>query len=386
MESTLYPKITNKLSEVRHALVKSGHVAELPGTADAPNSIYTPSTARIIGTVKLHGTHADILVNSKDQITLQSRNNLKITKENDNYAFAVMMEQHFPAILRLRNHYRTRFQELNPTADVKDGFDLLIAGEWIGSKIQRGVAISTLSRRFVIISAAINHVWLPDADYADIYDENALVYNISRSGFYHATLDFNNLAGTLQYLDTLTEKVERECPFGSTFDVQGPGEGIVWKLEDLPSYTNTWFKVKGEKWAPTSKVPEDPIVAALREQQKGVVGAFAERAVSENRLEQGWDYLREMGIERKQKEVGAFLKWLNGDINVEERAEIREKGIDNKRLRDAIKDIARPWYLSKVNSWEDQDCIKTLQKGLGSQHLTEDIDKIGMQDSDHHPQ
>jgi hypothetical protein len=377
MDSTLYPKITSKLSEVRSYLVHSGHVTEIHGTSDSPDITYTPASLPIVGTVKLHGAHADILVDSNDKITLQSRNNPNITKENDNYDFAATMEPHYPAILQIRDRYRRRFQHLKPEANAVDDFHLLMAGEWIGSKIQRGLAISSLARCFVIVSVAVNGTWMRDTDFADIHNEGALLYNISRSGFYHAALNLNDLKSTLDQLDTITAQVEKECPFGSTFDVKGSGEGIVWKLEDFPNKPNTWFKVKGEKFMPTLRAPEDPAVAAEKERQKGVAGAFAERTVTEIRLEQGWDYLREMGIARNHKEIGAFLKWLYGDISIEERAEIKEKGIEVRGLKEAIKVIARPWYLSRVNTWIDEDSPGLEGRRLNMQGLKAEIVKIG---------
>ena len=88
---TLYPKITQHAAEVVKALKRlegdSNHLEPIP----------------IIGSVKLHGTHADVLVYTDGRIVLQSKNVHNITKVNDNYGFAAAMADRTAAILELRN-------------------------------------------------------------------------------------------------------------------------------------------------------------------------------------------------------------------------------------------------------------------------------------------
>jgi hypothetical protein len=348
MESTLYPKITNKLTDVRHTLVTSGKVAIKEGVASDKAPVYTPNSLEIVGTVKLHGTHADIVVHSDDSITFQSRNRETITKERDNCGFVTTMDEERTSIRTIRDRYHERFRKLNPEIPIDASKPLILAGEWIGKGIQKGVALVQLERKFVIVSAAINGSWLPDSEYADIYDEAHNLYHISRSGFYHATLLLNELQETMKVLDELTAKVEKECPFAATFDAKGMGEGIVWKFADYPNQPDTWFKVKGAEFTPTVKAPQDPLKAAEREAQKGKAGAFAERVVTDVRLEQAWDYLAEMDIKREVASVGEFLKWINNDVKIEEKTEIKERGIDVKILGMEIGKLAKPWYLARV--------------------------------------
>ena len=81
----------------------------------------------------------------------------------------------------------------------------------------------------------------------------------------------------------------------------------------------------------------------LRTQKKEIgiedielVKTFAVTVVTKPRLEQRWEYLREMGAERTRKGAGTFLKWLNGDIEVEEKDEIEQLGVDKGLLNKQV--------------------------------------------------
>jgi hypothetical protein len=70
---------------------------------------------------------------------------------------------------------------------------------------------------------------------------------------------------------------------------------------------------------------------------------------SEQRLEQGLDYMREHGIQRTMKGMNAFLKWIQNDIVIEERTHIEEHGIDKPTLRIEIAKIAKSWYIGRLH-------------------------------------
>ena len=74
---------------------------------------------------------------------------------------------------------------------------------------------------------------------------------------------------------------------------------------------------------------------------------FAEAWCSEQRLEQGWDYLREKGLSQDMKSIGIFLKWVTEDILVEEKWDIDKHEMDTKLLKADIIRIAKPWYLKQ---------------------------------------
>ncbi|MCJ1473212.1 hypothetical protein MMC13_001863, partial [Lambiella insularis] len=282
--STKYPKITNKPSEILEALAL--HYPSLPPLIP------------LTGTTKLHGTHADILISASDTITLQSRNVLALTPSNDNCSFAASMAPLTPHLLRLKTQYHARYASLHPTEPLSAALPLIIAGEWIGPGVQKGVAVSRLpTKALVIISACVNGAWVRDEEYADICDEEAGIYNISRGGFFHGVLDTRDVEASMRELRTLTDRVEEACPFAAALGVAGKGEGVVWKAADpFPASPEFWLKVKGKSFA----------VSDLEGVQKKVIGTegrerarvWAEGLVTERRLEQGWEVMGEMGLGR----------------------------------------------------------------------------------------
>lgn len=350
MDTTLYPKITNRIKEVLYTLSYDTNPSSLSEAVRKLSLSEATEQLPLVGTVKLHGTHADILIYPNDDtIVLQSRNCLNISTQADNHGFAAAMQHKSKNVVRLRDRYYARYKELNHDIQIDPNRALIIAGEWIGEKIQKGVALVHLSKRFVIISANINGQWLPDEDYADIHDEEAEVYNISRAGFYHAILDKSNVEKTEQELEKLAEDVAVSCPFAATFGVAGEGEGIVWKIKSYCSDPRMWFKTKGGKFKPTytptpGKGPpaDDKLV-----EKRTMAVKFAEAWCSERRLEQGWDFLREKGLSQNMKNMAIFLKWVTEDILVEEKWDIDEHEVDSKLLRAEIIRIAKPWYLKQ---------------------------------------
>jgi hypothetical protein len=346
--STLYPKITNHIHEV----VKTLRHRRNPDPSTPSDSIAVEPMA-ITGTIKLHGTHADIVISPAptSTITLQSRNttNLLPGPTSDNFGFAATMSTKRDVILRLRDQFFARWKMLNPDAELDPSLPMTIAGEWIGPGIQNGVAIAQLSRRFVIISAKVNESWVNDSEYADIEAPKDDIYNISRGGYYHSTLYTSDLQTTISELEVLAEDVATQCPFAASFGVNGGGEGLVWKLDSYISDSSLWFKTKGGKFKPTFAPPPKALSANMEEKRK-VAMAAAQAWCGEQRLEQGWDYLREMGIARDTKGIGQFLKWVQSDILVEEKAYIKDNEVDDGFLRQAIIGIAKPWFLTRLAS------------------------------------
>lgn len=167
-----------------------------------------PSTVSLVGTTKLHGIHADVVISSDSSVRLQSRNILELTLENDVCSFARWMIPHRDTMLEIRDAFHRRYCQLNPGTTIDPAFPLLIAGEFIGIGIQKGVAIAKLTKRFVILGACINNRWLPDQPYGDICAEDKDVYNIVRGGLFHIDLQLEQLAATEAEIKNLVEAVE----------------------------------------------------------------------------------------------------------------------------------------------------------------------------------
>jgi hypothetical protein len=341
--STLYPSIRTKLPEILHDL------QFIPSfTSISPS----PPTLSITGTVKLHGTHADILIYPDNAIILQSRNCVNISTTSDNHGFAAAMATKSPVLHALRDQYLERYKELNPDAQLDPHAPMTLAGEWIGIGVQKGVALVHLSRRFVIVSVQINSAWVRDALYADLCNEDADIFNVSRATSYSAVINLMKPEAAEEQLQNLADAVAASCPFAKTFGVEGEGEGIVWKFDAFPHESRVWFKSKGGKFKPNygprpKKLPPSNEVAGRRRAMQKLVNGYAKAWCSEGRMEQGWDYLREVGVERDRKGAGRFLEWVVGDVCREEKWDIEEMEMDVGMLKRAVTDIAKPWYVEK---------------------------------------
>jgi hypothetical protein len=343
-ESTLYPKITTHVTEIVHNL------KELHQDVMNPESEVTLDPIPIVGSIKLHGTHADILIYGDDRIVFQSRNIVGLEVAKDNASFATTMLQKTKALLRLRDLIVARFSQINPETYVDLSLPVLIAGEWIGESIQKDVAISKLSKRFVIISININRQWQRDSDYSGIALPNHDIYNVSRAGIFNRTLYPEDPQRTINDLGNLAEQVARQCPFAGTFGLDGEGEGIVWKPALAPYNSNPslWFKTKGGRFKPTyARPPRQSPESA--EQDREAAAAVAKIWTSEQRLEQGLEYMKEHGIQRTMKSFSPFLKWIQSDIVVEEKMYIAEHKIDAPMLRIEVAKVAKPWYVKRLN-------------------------------------
>ncbi|KAF5869588.1 putative rna ligase 2 protein [Botrytis fragariae] len=236
-KDTLYPKISGKPKNLLVEFSKYQRTSKARRTG----------SISVTGTVKLHGTHGDIRITAEDTIYIQTRNSDVLTPALDSLKFLDFIQPARAEILALKKQFHARFQKLNPKVKINDEHPLIIAGEWIGPKIQKDVAVSALPERyFVIISVSINNEWQPDEPYSDIENESINIVNISRGGFYHETIELKNPDPAFAKMQALADEVEKECPFAKTFGLIGLGEGIVWKPAAPLCYdAKYWLKLKG---------------------------------------------------------------------------------------------------------------------------------------------
>lgn len=342
--STLYPKITQHVSEVVRALKQTHHDSEYLDKEAALMPI------PLEGSVKLHGTHADIVIHSDSTVMLQSKNVPNITTANDNHGFAAAMADKTDAILDLRNQYLVRWRELNAGIPLSPQYPVVIAGEWIGANIQKDVAISQLSRRFVVISVNINNAWIQDTLYPSVEAPLFSIYNVSRGGIFHSILYPDDIARTLAVVEPIAETIATSCPFAASFDIHGEGEGIVWKpsSSQLNSNPNLWFKTKSGRFRPTF-APVPNLLPVNQQEKHNTADAVAAIWCTEERLQQGWDYMEEVGLLRDIKGLGKYLKWIQTDILTEEKRYIEEFRVDEVVLRASIAKNAKVWYMRRVD-------------------------------------
>lgn len=314
-------------------------------------------TLTFLGTVKLHGTNAGILTNGTD-VWYQSRENI-ITPEKDNAGFAGSMtiKEQQGVVSDLFDKVRKECAELN--IDTTDKI-IAIYGEWCGGSIQKSVALNQLSKMFVVFGVRIisaieeqddghtlyTETYLPRANMKKIHNENEGIFNILNFPTFSIVIDFNNAQAIQNTLIELTLAVENECPVAKQFGVLGVGEGIVWAPEDDSMVNaNTMFKTKGEKHSPT-KVK---MLVEVDVEKLNSMNEFLNATVTEDRLNQGIDKLKEQSIPVDEKATGAFIQWVIKDIIKEEKDRMEVSGVSDKELGKHASSRARQFFMTYIN-------------------------------------
>ena len=302
----------------------------------------------IRGTVKLHGTHADLVCLKTDtgefDFVYQSRNRV-ISVESDNCGFAEFMTEITNEIkLRMVRAIVERFNQFHPDEIFKEIF---IAGEFCGQNIQKNVALTQLPKMFVMFHLKINNIHQDITLYGDVEEPDSNIFNIIRGGVFREVVDVDNPFEISSRLKELTDTVEKECPFAKSFGISGIGEGIVWLSENHIYKSELWFKVKGLEHSVTKVStlipPSKEALQALSDAKK-----FAEQTVTERRLEQGVEYLKEMNLPIDKKNTGKFIQWIISDTMKEEQPLFDEiKNLEKKQVTKAIMKVARKWYMDK---------------------------------------
>lgn len=280
------------------------------------------------GSVKLHGTNGCVGFNCKTgKVELVQSRERVITPEDDNYGFAhfIYSDKEVQGVFK-------DLCSLYPTAK-----QVYFYGEWCGKGIQSGVALSQLNQKiFVIFEMVVDEVVVnipAPLAHPRIFTKNEFLT-------YVIDIDFNKAVLSQNQLVELTMSIEKQCPVGVAFGVEGTGEGIVWVNKE----TGLKFKVKGEKHS-TSKVKTLKEIAAVDFEKIAAMSDFIDGAVSINRLEQGKEKLKERGLDPESREnTGEFIRWVVTDILKEEADTISVSCFDHKLLTRDISIKARNYY------------------------------------------
>lgn len=287
------------------------------------------------GTVKIHGTNASIVF-CKDQFYVQSRNRI-ITPDSDNYGFAT---------------FAYSVLETNPfKPDVINEYEtVLVYGEWTGPGVQDGVGVNGIPEKIFVVFNIIGILggkeFVLDNSLAE--DWHPRIYNIDKFGVYSLTIDFDKPAASQAYLIQLCDMVEKECPVAKFFGISGIGEGVVWAPKDTVTYSDPGyrFKVKGEKHNGSS---ETKILAPIDVEKVASISDFIKDTVTEGRLLQGLEYLKEMNKPLDRTSTGEFIRWITGDIIKEHTDVMAASYISIKDLSAPLSIKARNWYFGKID-------------------------------------
>lgn len=293
--------------------------------------------SNLIGTVKIHGTNSSVGLDLKDNsLFCQSRNRV-LSLDDDNYDFVKYIEDNKSEFLKI-------FNEIKNKINTENYDSIIIYGEWAGKGIQNKVAVSELDRFFAPFSIrGINKDTIDILDVKLEINESIRFYPIETFGIYNVELDLDNVHLAQQEIKNITIAIENECSVGKYFGISGIGEGVVF-TDETRTYS---FKSKGEKHS-VSKVKT---IANVDVEKIKKIQDFIDYAVTENRLNQGIEYLKEMNKELDISSIGDFLRWLANDVLKEEQDVITENGLDNdlKSIMKSTSNKGRKWFMDKIN-------------------------------------
>jgi len=322
-----------KIGQFRNVVKRVREACDFQGLDGNEKPIYRHESdypsLKFTGTVKLHGTNAAIAFND-DGIHVQSRTRI-ITEADDNAGFAAFVGS-LP----------------QNAMDIMEKGGATVFGEWCGGNIQSGVAINGLPKMFAIFAHRKGGEWvdLPySAEEESVLSDNG-IFLMRCFAEWSIVIDFNSPEEAQNKICALVDAVERECPAGKYLGVSGTGEGIVWKCSTDPS-SELWFKTKGEKHSAT-KVKT---LSAVDVEKAASVNDFVEMTVTDNRLSQGIESMKEMGLPIEMKSTGDYMRWVITDILKEESDTMEASGLVAKDVGGAISKKAKVFWFAEVNKF-----------------------------------
>ncbi len=296
-------------------------------------------TITLEGTVKLHGANCSIVLDREGNLYSQSRNNV-LSLESDFMGFNIFVMQN-------KEYFRSLLAEHlgNPLIEA-----VVVYGEWCGANVQRGVALCELPKMFVAFDIRVVNEeltegkgWLAAEALDKFRNDELRVFNTNMFQRWTMQIDIADPMQAQNQLIEITTAVEQCCPVGKHFGVEGVGEGVVW---------SAWYqdrkyamKVKGEKHSST-KVKK---LAQVDTEKLKSIDEFVNYAFTENRLNQGIEWMKENHIELEMKNISQFIKWVFGDIVKEESDTLINNGLTTKDIANKGNHVIRQWYTNKVN-------------------------------------
>jgi hypothetical protein len=308
-----------------------------------------------LGKIKLHGTNAGVQIKANGDVFAQSRS-ATISIGNDNAGFAAWVEAN-----------KEFFADLRGRGKARDDEQITIFGEWCGSGIQKGVAISNIGRK-IFAPFMLQYGQTDDDNYgkgtrvvvepsllSNVIGEHKDIFVLPWVGKSNLVMDFyddDSTRAAIARANDLVAEVEPCDPWvKAVFDVEGTGEGIVFYPYLLnPEAMTRWhfstfgFKAKGEK----HKVVKTRAAVQIEPEVASSIAEFVEMFVTEARLEQGVREVARGELVFEARLIGPFLGWFNKDVAKESTAELAAAKLEWKDVSKAVSSRAREWYLKKM--------------------------------------
>ena len=307
--------------------------------------------------VKIHGSNAGICrpVNGDvADIYFQSRERV-LSIESDNAGFCFFGEAN-------REYFNQIIDNIVKTTNVTEGV-VQIFGEWFGGNIQKGVGVSGLDKMLCVFGVRISNdaesrQWeskeLIQKIFGIAINTNSRIYTKYDFPTWVLEIDFDRPELVQNQIVELTERVEHDCPVARLFKASAEvgtlvGEGVVGVpiIEaDTPSFVagNT-FKSKGELHS-VSKVKT---TAKLDPEKMTSQHEFVEKTLTENRMNQFVEKMRELGHPMDITSTGLYIKAISSDIFREEADTMVASLIEPKDVMGIIATTAKKFWFETLN-------------------------------------
>ena len=326
------------------------------GLDENGNAVYDDNRKRPIitftGTVKIHGTNSGVCMNNSGEIWSQSRTNI-ITIDKDNAGFAFFVEKNKEVFKKLLKKYHTG----------KKNEIISIFGEWFGKSIQSKVAVSKLpDKKFAIFAIKRTLItedetkpiveWLLSDKFKDINIPKHNIFNVYLFGQYSIDIDFNDYKKSLPELNRIKDNVEKQCPVGMYFGVDGIGEGVVWETR-IENSIRLVFKVKGEKHSKGKKPSKEKRIIDNAKLKK--ISDIAYKVTPLWRLDQFVTDICNLnnGGNIEMTKMGEYIKAVIKDIHKEDMDILIKSGYEPKEFNKAISTIARKYFIDRFENDEN---------------------------------
>lgn len=276
------------------------------------------------GTVKLHGSNCAVYMES-GELCVQSRNR-RLTADDDFNYFHAFVQQH-------ADYFKDFLKDYPESTTVY--------GEWCRDN-RAGMGITALGAMFVVFDVELDKEAMP----YKLPANDKKIYDIRDFQQFSLRVDVRDLEAAQQKITELTLEVERECPVARQLGSIGLGEGIVWVCVTKDAKLQTYgqkFKSKG----PLHKITNRK-TAEIDVERLASIEEFADLVVTEARLHQGLDYLREFNLSTTMENIGTYLAWFNRDVLKEESKTLEISQLDKKEVLPMVQARAKKFYMEEV--------------------------------------
>lgn len=175
-------------------------------------------------------------------------------------------------------------------------------------------------------------------------NHDANLFSINIFDTQELEIDFNESAKYPDILNEIAKKTVTECDIAKYFGVTGLGEGYVFYSMD-PYFSDLMFKVKNEKFEVnySPKIKQNAVEIDITAEKE-----FADFVVTEARLKQGIEFIREKHNSIHGKFTYDFIQWVTGDVLKEESDIIQKNNLDKKVILKLINQKAAKFFKDYV--------------------------------------